>query len=471
MRRVGSFKVQLFVGFAAVVGSMVVASVITFTLERRAASEHERMLEAISRAQLAAVRIELDTERLVSASRGYLLTTDASTLEHLEVAEAHIERATNELLRTRNAAELSAQLVELKAAVSGYLSAFRRLESQSRTTENREAFSALVESELLPRRAELRERVERLIGYTDRLLDEERALARADVAAQVRALAGAGVGGVALSLLLAWWIVRRLDAVYEAERTAKSRAERAVQSREDLLAIVAHDLRNPLNALSLRATSLLRHKDESARRSAEGLVTIISRMDRLIGSLLEAAVIEAGKLALARARCSVAELIHGTTAVFGGLAAAKRIRLTEDIEEGQVAVAADRERLLQVLSNLVGNALKFTPEGGEIRIRVVSAIGAARFEVKDSGPGLSTQQLPHVFDRYWKSDQGGHTGVGLGLYIAKGIVEAHGGRIWVESPTTEGRGCLFAFEIPLAPPTMPEAAPAVRPELPQGPRA
>jgi signal transduction histidine kinase len=110
-------------------------------------------------------------------------------------------------------------------------------------------------------------------------------------------------------------------------------------------------------------------------------------------------------------------------------------------------MSADRERLLQVLNNLVGNALKFSSAGGTVRVSAERAENGVRLSVSDTGPGLDSADLPCVFDRFWKGETGGKKGTGLGLHIAKGIVEAHGGRIWVESRL--GHGCQFHFTVPL----------------------
>ncbi len=106
----------------------------------------------------------------------------------------------------------------------------------------------------------------------------------------------------------------------------------------------------------------------------------------------------------------------------------------------------DRDRLLQALGNLVGNAIKFTPQGGRVEVQVTRAGDDIRFEVRDTGPGIPAKQLPHLFDRFWQARHSGRHSVGLGLAIAKGIVEAHGGRIWVESE--EGSGARFFVTVP-----------------------
>jgi signal transduction histidine kinase len=250
-----------------------------------------------------------------------------------------------------------------------------------------------------------------------------------------------------LAVSLAWIAARRLDALYESERAAKRLKEQAVQAREDLIGIVAHDLRNPLSAIVMKA-HLIRHKtaDDWTRKSAESIESVAARMEYLIKSLLDAARMEAGHFSAAREPCGVASLLSSTLEMFGGLAAQKAIVLEQNTADKDLVVCGDREQLIQTLSNLVSNAMKFTPEGGRIEVRARAATSHVRFEVRDDGPGIAREHITHLFDRYWKADTTGRRGSGLGLYIAKGIVDAHGGRLWVESEV--GRGSAFIFEIP-----------------------
>ena len=130
------------------------------------------------------------------------------------------------------------------------------------------------------------------------------------------------------------------------------------------------------------------------------------------------------------------------------LAVAKSLRLLSELAPG-LAIRCDHDRVIQLFSNLIGNAIKFTPEGGVITVRAVPEGEVVRFSVVDTGPGISADELPHVFDRYYQAQRKNRDGIGLGLSIARGIVEAHGGRIWVEAE--EGKGSTFSFTLPLGP--------------------
>ena len=219
----------------------------------------------------------------------------------------------------------------------------------------------------------------------------------------------------------------------------------ATRAREDLLATVSHDLKNPLNAIHL-AAGLLR------RQSAAGTGDLLDRIDRsvarmtgLISDLLDAAKIEAGALRVARQQVDAGVLVDSAAELLRIVAAARSVRLVPLLPARAVVVSCERSLILRVLSNLLGNAIKFSPEGSSVTVGVESVHGSALFTVKDAGPGIPPDLLPHVFDRYWQQKDGDRRGSGLGLYIAKGIVEAHGGRIWIESVPGEGTASHFTL--------------------------
>lgn len=222
-------------------------------------------------------------------------------------------------------------------------------------------------------------------------------------------------------------------------------------AREEVLAIVSHDLRNPLNAITL-GTSLLQMSERLSDEEREQLETIdlsAKRMSRLIGDLLDITRLEVGKpLPVEPERVDVESLLRETHELFRAQAAASSISLEYQVGEGAHAVHADRHRVMQVLSNLIGNSMKFTPAGGLISFRADQRQkNFVIFAISDSGPGIPTEHLREIFNPYWQAEQTERMGAGLGLPIARGIVESHGGRIWVESE--QGRGTTFYFTLPI----------------------
>ena len=225
----------------------------------------------------------------------------------------------------------------------------------------------------------------------------------------------------------------------------------ATQLRDQVLGVVAHDLRNPLSAILLQIWALRRHGAEPERRSvkpAEVIERAARRMNRLIQDLLDVAVMESGQLTIERARLSARELIVEAVDMQRPLASSSSLELRVDVDRDLPDVWGDRDRLLQVFENLIGNAIKFTKAGGCITVGAASRDHEVVFRVADTGSGIAPENLPHVFDRFWQATRAGRHGAGLGLPITKGIVEAHGGRIWVESAA--GSGSTFFFTIPTA---------------------
>jgi PAS domain S-box-containing protein len=227
-------------------------------------------------------------------------------------------------------------------------------------------------------------------------------------------------------------------------------AQHAVQVRDDVLAVVSHDLGNPLSAIRIGAKLVLRRlsEDAAAAKQVEGIRQAAEQMERLVHDLLDVKRLEAGQLMLDRRRVQPASLLAEVVEMIGNLGE-ERGQVLECAATGPLPpVSADRARTLQVLQNLLGNAIKFTPPGGRIELSAESQDGVVRFRVSDTGPGVPAEHLPLMFDRFWQAKREGRLGLGLGLAIAKGIVEAHGGRIWAES--REGVGTTVYFTLPVA---------------------
>jgi PAS domain S-box-containing protein len=229
-------------------------------------------------------------------------------------------------------------------------------------------------------------------------------------------------------------------------------AQRAVKLREDVLAIVSHDLKSPLSAISLSATFLQRQAAGDGDAREQPLLESIQRasrqMERLIGDLLDMASIQAGQLAVAQDPHPAAALLSEAAAFHQPLGTEKGLELNARLDlDPRLHVCCDRARILQVLGNLLGNAMKFTPPGGCIELRAAAEGEYIRVSVSDSGPGIAPEELGHIFDPYWSGHGHRRMGTGLGLFISKGIVNAHRGEIGVDS--TLGKGSTFFFTLPI----------------------
>jgi PAS domain S-box-containing protein len=228
----------------------------------------------------------------------------------------------------------------------------------------------------------------------------------------------------------------------------------ATQRRDQVLGVVAHDLRNPLSTILMQTSALEPGGPEFERRSRKAIEVIhraATRMNQLIQDLLDVSLIEMGQFPIQQARLSGGDLVVEAVETQKLLAASSSIELRLDVGSDVGEIWGEHDRLVQVFDNLIGNAIKFTTAGGWITVGAASNDQEVVFWVADSGCGLEPGDLPRVFDRFWQATRGDRRGAGLGLPITKGIVEAHGGHIWVES--TRGRGSTFFFSIPRAHPT------------------
>jgi len=241
---------------------------------------------------------------------------------------------------------------------------------------------------------------------------------------------------------------RATEAV--ARQTAHAALQQAIRSRDEILSIVAHDLRNPISIISIAASTLLqRLPDSSARRPIDRIVRGAQRADRMIRDLLDISAIESGRFSIERHRVEPANLILAALESQQSLAAEASVIIATDLSPELPLIDADEERLLEVLENLIGNAVKFTNPGGSITVGAMRQENEILLSVKDSGEGISANHLPHIFDRFWQARKAERRGSGLGLAICRGIVEAHGGRIWADS--TVGVGTTMFFTIPATP--------------------
>jgi signal transduction histidine kinase len=247
-------------------------------------------------------------------------------------------------------------------------------------------------------------------------------------------------------IIVVGWLVHRLSLL-------TVQLQHSVSYRDDMLRVVSHDLKNPLHTIGMIADLLSTVPLPDAERDSQlRIVTrTVERMNRLIHDLLDSARVESGNtLVVSPASLDTRDLLHDVDEQLGTEPRAKNIRLICDPDGAPKTIIADRDRLLQVFANLIGNATKFTPEGGLITVRAGKAAGAAvRFAVEDSGTGIAAEHLPHLFEPFWQARDRASLGTGLGLSIARGIVEAHGGRFSVRS--TPGEGTTFSFTLPSTP--------------------
>jgi signal transduction histidine kinase len=449
MRSSNHVAARAAVGFALVAGITAVAMVVSALLSRHAADERERIIGRYAEDVTNAARVQSAAERMVAAGRGYLLTNKLSLRQRLEDARGVLETGLANLDRD-DATATERDLQEfVRHTATRYKDRMNELIQATPASEDRQSLGRALRDELLPLREDLDGAIEKLVAHKRHLQEQARQKAAILARRTIWATVWLGVVSISLSVAMAWKFTRRLAEIYRLERESSRRAAEALAGKEELLRIVAHDLRSPLTSIALRAETMARRDNDDIRRPAAAIRATCGHMADLIESLVQAANIDAGNLHISIRRVRVDDVVGAVIDTFAPTAKQAGVSLERLIESADREFGADRGRILQILSNLVANALKFTPPGGVVSLSARATAETIVFEVRDSGRGISADDLPHVFERYWKRDADSSRGAGLGLYISRALVEAHGGHISVESAL--GIGSTFRIELPVEP--------------------
>ena len=234
---------------------------------------------------------------------------------------------------------------------------------------------------------------------------------------------------------------------YDAELDKRRHAELLAQAREDVLGVVAHDLRNPLNLIQMTAELMIDEVLPLAKRKEmlDIALRAAKQMNRLIDDLLDTVRLQAGRLSLDVEEVSVEAIMKQAEETYRPLAQRRHLHFETAAQDGAM-VRADPARVSQIVGNLIGNAIKFSREDGSVKLRATSEDKQVVFQVVDDGPGIPPDNMSHLFDNFWQARKNDRRGVGLGLAIVKELVEAHGGKIWVESQVDHGS--TFSFSLP-----------------------
>lgn len=423
----------------------------------------DRMDGEITPARTALLEMERAIASSAADTRGFLLSHDTvflgrlrGSLTQANRASARLELVTaglgpevtapvQELLR-RNAARAGVAVVELERGGVVPEESLGGLDAAQRGLDDALDAAAVVD--------EVLERAE----------TDTRARIRASEVLEDALVGGMAVAALVVSLFVAWLVhrlsrreddLRRVgeerEGLLQSEREARAALEAAVHVRDQVLRIVSHDLRNPLHTVTMAIELLEMPIPAEARATQVGIIRrTIGRANRMLLDLLDASRIEEGHaIAVVPIRVEVGVLLDEAVEDHRARAASRNVVLGCEVAAGTPDVLADRDRVLQVLANLVTNALKFTPEGGRVHVDAVpDGAGMVRFSVSDTGPGIPGDVVPHIFEPFMQARETASLGTGLGLSIARGIVEAHGGIISVESRA--GEGTAFHFTLPVA---------------------
>jgi signal transduction histidine kinase len=446
MSDVRSVRRALVASFALLAVLVVVTGYIAVRALQDTIAKKDEVALAYANELATIERLRFRAENVVAISRGVLLTGDREFPEAYDEAKALLLA---ELWSLQGVAE-EPQLLENVTHVADWYLHLTDITIKHRTTvPDARAILPLHEEVLRPARDELEASLNALVVGTERTLRAEFQQTERRAKYVQRVLIIISAFELLFGVLIAHFAVRQLVRRFAAEEGALHVAETEATAREEILNVVAHDLRSPLAAIMLQTQNMQRRgiEDGRIRRSVASIDQAATRMRHLIEEVLEVARIDASKMQLKRDRCVVAELLSNTQALFSAQAENKGVALSMPLPPRSLSVDADCERLTRVITNIVGNAIKFTPPGGTIDVRAREEGDVVRFTITDSGPGIPKDALPHLFERHWQQRKRARgEGLGLGLYIAKSIVELHGGEIDVDS--TPGEGTTFTFTIP-----------------------
>lgn len=436
------------VGFAILAALMALGTAFSIDRFQSEADEQVIRIRAEEYEITLVERLRWFAGLIVSSGRGYLLAGDPSLLAQVQSSKADFDRTLHGLRNEDLNPAGRALAHDAEQAAHRFIRMQQELIDARQASAEPRRLAVSFEKELLPLSRELDTSLSRLVSHKESVLRRHYERAREAGALLARRLYALLAVVVLAGTGVAWRFSRRLGHVFGREQEALGSARKAIAARDELMGVVAHDLRNPLGAITLKAAIMRREADsDRTRQRAESIEKVATRMAYLIKTMLDVATLEAGRFTVSVARCAIEVLFQETLDMFGTLAASKQVGFDQSTTEPQLTLLVDRERVLQVLSNLIGNALKFTPPGGQVTLSVERQDVMARFVVRDTGTGIVADNLPRVFERFW-TETSGKKGTGLGLFIAKGIVDAHGGRIWVESEL--GHGTRFFFTLPIA---------------------
>lgn len=430
------FRRLLLAGIALVLFITVVTGTVAIVALHGATDRYERLGRELAEDLIGVEQLRAQAEELVATRRQYMKSSDPISRARMTAAATRMRQLLAELHRRNLDAASVRELQRIDKASADFT------DDATARTEDVDGLMASFDR--------FEQEVTEFVDHQANRFDDDLDRARVTSSRHELAVMLTTVLGLLASIGLATVVMRKLGQQWREAQAATAVAKREAAARQELLNIVSHDLRSPLTAVTMGAALLA--ETQPPNKHVNAINNAAARMRNLIDDVLDAARMETGAITLHRSSWEVGALLERAIELFSARAAKAGVALRVERPAEIVEAQGDAERVVQVLSNLISNALKFTPKGGEI-VAGASVTGASQditFCVKDTGPGIAPEEQSRLFQRYWQGSEGTHRrgSLGLGLYICKNLVEAHGGTIWVES--VPGRGSSFCFTLPAA---------------------
>jgi signal transduction histidine kinase len=431
------------VGFAATLAVIAFIAAVSTLLLHDVITQKDLVIYDYGQDLILTERLRYLAEKKVSLIRGYYITHEQSFLDEIPVQTQQFNDIVHQLLQTATPEE-TANLNDLTELFRGYHKANAEVLDHLKKGEADAAILNELARKVRPFRQAFQAKLAKIVKSDSDKLDRAKQDSLRISHRSFVLIAVIAATALTLAAILAFMLGRTLNNLYQS-------AVRATRLREEVLGIVAHDLKNPITAIQLNSRLLMRaaksaDSPKDVGRLMERIERVTHQMQRLIDDLLVADKIESGMFAINCQIENVSLLLSDAAQAARALAQQKQIKFETRFSPNLGELVCDRERLMQVLSNLLGNAIKFTPEKGVVVFEVIGLNDDILFVVKDTGPGITPKQMPHLFERRWQAQASAQKGNGLGLFIAKSIVKAHRGKITVES--TPDEGTIFRVEIP-----------------------
>jgi signal transduction histidine kinase len=426
-----SFRKLLLAGIAMVLFITVVTGTVSIVALHQSTTRYEAIGRELAEDLLGVEQMRAQAEELAAARRELMRNETPETSARIDRATSRMKQLLRELHKRNLDPASERELQRIDEASETFVAA------ATAETENI--------AQLMKSFDQFEQAVTEFVDHQANLFDDDLDRARITASRHELAVLLTTVLGLMTSIGLATIVMRKLGQMWREAQTATATAKREAAGRQELLAVVSHDLRSPLSTVSMGAALLA--ETMPPNRHVHAIQNGADRMTSLIEDVLDAARLETGTVTLHRSSWDAGGLLERAAELFHERAAKARVELRVETPAEPLQGNGDPERVIQVIGNLISNALKFTPSGGEVVVSVAPVSQGIEICVRDTGPGIAPEDQARLFQRYWQGESSQRRGsLGLGLYICKNLVEAHGGAIRVES--APGKGSRFCFTLP-----------------------